>query len=94
MREALILCESASCNAGRSAADRESALVPARIQEQFRGDAEKQARSIVSQQLALTPHVRVSGVDRWGRTRWACTVCEHERVYGTIAESWREGPYS
>ena len=94
MRPVTILCESATCNAGRSAHDRERELIPARVQEQFRGDAERQARSIVSQQLQYRPHVRVSGVDRHGHTRWACVECNHERIFGTVAESWREGPYA
>jgi len=94
MREVTILCESAACNAGQSAADREARLIPPRVTDTLRGEAERQARSIVSQQLCYRPHVRVSGVDRWGRTRYGCLECGHERVYGTIAESWREGPYA
>jgi hypothetical protein len=93
VREVTILCESATCNAGLSAADREARLIPPRVTDTLRGDAERQARSIVSQQLVYTPHVRVSGVHR-GLTRFACTVCQHERVYGSLAWAWEDGPYS
>jgi hypothetical protein len=96
MTPVTILCEGRTCNAGFSAAEREQAHVKALTPqtEEMRAHAERHARSVVSRELRYTPHVRVSGVDRFGRTRYGCTVCQHERVYGTLAHSWEDGPYA
>lgn len=80
----LILCEGPRCNAGRSATDREAAIVRSLTPqtEAMRDDAAKHARSHVSGELTLRPHTRC-GVGRGGTLLYQCAVCRHERVYGT-----------
>ena len=76
----MLLCESAACNAGFSAADREQAEF-----HNARGlycyDAHKRARQIVSQQLTLTPHVPIRLADGWNRSLYSCVECGFLRVY-------------
>lgn len=80
----MILCEGPRCNAGRSAADREAAIVRSLTpqSEDMRAEAIKHARSHVSHELTLRPHERV-GVGRGGTLLYQCVICRHERVYGT-----------
>lgn len=78
-----ICCESAPCNAGHSAADREAAVMSQlpNVTAEMRDEAEKHARGLVSRKLAVTPHTR-RGTDHRGASLYACTACGHERVYG------------
>ncbi len=79
-----ICCEGPECNNGRSAVDREAAIIghmPTATQE-LRDEAAKQARSLVTHILAVTPHGRV-GVNRRGYALFACEDCGFERTYGS-----------
>ena len=80
MNTVRICCEGPDCNGGHSAIDREQAIIGSTTatEEARREEVRRFARSTVSRKLAVTPHRRV------GKTRYACIVCEHERVYGAV----------
>lgn len=81
-----ICCEGPDCNGGHSASDREAAIAHGlpNATAEIRDEAEKHARGIVTKRLAVTPHRHI-GVTFKAATifqRWACNVCDFERVYG------------
>ena len=90
MREVTILCEGPTCNNGIGAKAREAMHIPtgASVTDIQRGYAEDRARALVSRELRYTPHVRC-GIGRHGMTLYACTACQHERVYGNT--TWATG---
>ena len=83
MHTVTILCESAACNAGWSAAAREQNIIASlpTTDEGLRQDAIRYARGAVSRELRYTPHMRC-GIGRHGHALYACEVCGHERIYG------------
>ncbi len=86
----ILHCEGPVCNAGLDAHAREATLTrdaPSATAE-LRDEAAKHARSMVSRQLAVTPHVRC-GIGRHGTVLFACRACGHKRVYGTTM--WATG---
>ena len=79
----VLACESAACNHGVSALDREDAIIRQlpKGTVDLRDEADKYARSLTSRQLAVTPHTHV-GTDGRGNHRYACAQCGHARFYG------------
>ena len=97
MKTISLCCEGPKCNGGLSAEAREALITHSLpgATEVMRAELAKDARGAVSRALTVTPHARLSGVDRWGRTRYMCTVCHAERVYGMVMDHWRgEGTYA
>ena len=76
-------CEGEKCNAGISAADRETSHLWKAPQQtaELREDNFKAARRDTSKQLAVTPHTHSGSTGR-GQHLYRCDVCGHARVWG------------
>jgi hypothetical protein len=79
----IICCEGPACNAGISAADRETAHLWKAPQQtaEVREDNFKAARRDTSKQLAVTPHTHSGSTGR-GQHLYRCDRCGHARIYG------------
>jgi hypothetical protein len=87
-----LCCESATCNAGHSALEREAAILGRQrgATEEMRATACDEARGAVSRQLTVTPHVHAGTTRRYGivYSLFACAACGHERIYGNNDVTW------
>ncbi len=86
----LLACESAACNAGLSATQREARLIPRGTSDTMRGTHADEARGAVSRELAVTRHVPAGVRRNYGiaYALYACEACAHQRVYGNSDTTW------